>query len=295
MIQRKSVRNLNRYLVDVGANEKFYAYVQVSNVSPDILGRYGLAKSITEGARICPWPIGPKTKFNVWGKNVPLKDMPKIKKYREAVIKDWHGNYHDIDIPYMGYMYEHIDSPNVELTVIKLDNELVILSPVMKNDNSSYNLHVVNLFLEVFGECDFLHEDLTVMIKKLPIERVNWEILPEGKLVWEKVASGLGISQSKAKKKLAEKYRFEHLDKHMPAKVYQGMNGFHGYLVFDFPKAGVVIMENMLYGNATYVIEHNWEEVSKLTKGEVIANNLAKDRVVHSARRWKSDIDKILS
>ena len=260
MLQKRSIRNLQRHLVDIDANEKFYAYVQVDHINPKRLSLYGLSSFMTEGNRVCPWPIGPKTRYNLWGKDIPLKNQAKIQKYRHAVITDWHGNEHDVDIQYWGYRYEHLSAPNVELTVIKRNGQFAIVSPLMINDDSLLNVHIVNLFLEVFGECDFLHEDLSDTIKKLPIERVNWEILPEGKLPWETVVSGLGISQSKAKSKLAEKYRFEHLDKHMPAKVYQGMNGFHGYLVFDFPKAGVVIMENMLYGNATYVIEKNWKK-----------------------------------
>ena len=34
-------------------------------------------------------------------------------------------------------------------------------------------------------------------------------------------------------------------------------------------------------GNATYVFEENWEELSKLTKAEIIRGKLQKDRIIH--------------
>ena len=52
-------------------------------------------------------------------------------------------------------------------------------------------------------------------------------------------------------------------------------------------------MENMVYGNATYVFRDNWEELSKLSKAEIIKYNLQEKRLVHRAN-WAYQISALL-
>ena len=52
-------------------------------------------------------------------------------------------------------------------------------------------------------------------------------------------------------------------------------------------------MENMIYGNATYVFRDNWEEFSKLSKAEIIQNNLQEKRLVHRGS-WPMQIGNLL-
>lgn len=75
--------------------------------------------------------------------------------------------------------------------------------------------------------------------------------------------------------------------------LYYGTGGFHGYLVFVFKQKNIVIMENMIYGNATYVFNDDWKELSKLSKAEIIQKNLHLDRLVHS-EKWVREIKKLL-
>lgn len=90
-----------------------------------------------------------------------------------------------------------------------------------------------------------------------------------------------------------QKHRFTTIIKYKPDAVYYGNGGFHGYLVFVFKKKGLVLMENMIYGNATYVFRDNWEELSKLSKAEIIQNNLQEKRLVHRGS-WPMQIGSIL-
>jgi hypothetical protein len=52
-------------------------------------------------------------------------------------------------------------------------------------------------------------------------------------------------------------------------------------------------MENVLYGNATYIFENEWEQFSRMTKAEIINNNLQKERFVHR-NGWEDQIQSIL-
>ena len=132
------------------------------------------------------------------------------------------------------------------------------------------------------------------MITSSSPRRVNWQILPEGEIVWERVNKFAGnIQDSKELAGQLQKYRFTTIIKHRPDEFYYGNGGFHGYLVFVFRKKNLVLMENMIYGNATYVFRDNWEELSKLSKAEIINNNLLEKRLVHR-RSWSKQIMSIL-
>ena len=41
-------------------------------------------------------------------------------------------------------------------------------------------------------------------------------------------------------------------------------------------KENIYIFDSIIYGDATYIFENDWEKVSKLSKKEIIKNNLAK-------------------
>jgi hypothetical protein len=52
-------------------------------------------------------------------------------------------------------------------------------------------------------------------------------------------------------------------------------------------------MENVIYGNATYVFENEWERYSQMTKAEIINQSLQKLRIEHHAG-WENQIKKLL-
>jgi hypothetical protein len=60
-----------------------------------------------------------------------------------------------------------------------------------------------------------------------------------------------------------------------------GQAGFSGYLIFGFTSRNLFICESVFYGNATYVFESDWEKLSKLSKAEILNQDLQKDRIIH--------------
>ena len=54
------------------------------------------------------------------------------------------------------------------------------------------------------------------------------------------------------------------------------------------------LLESVYFGNATYILGEQWEEISKLTKAEVLNENLYKSRIIHQAD-WHKQIHKLLS
>ncbi|MPN37374.1 hypothetical protein SDC9_184891 [bioreactor metagenome] len=82
--------------------------------------------------------------------------------------------------------------------------------------------------------------------------------------------------------------------RHNPIELIYGSGGFRGYLIFKFPEKGIFVMENLMYGNATYVFENEWEQFSQLTKAEIIDNHLQKERFEHRIG-WEEKINNLLA
>lgn len=79
-----------------------------------------------------------------------------------------------------------------------------------------------------------------------------------------------------------------------PEFVAIGTGGFHRYMVFGFPRKRLHILESAYYGNATYVFGNSWEELSKLSKAEILSGDLQKARLVHR-EAWTTEVDKFLN
>ena len=49
------------------------------------------------------------------------------------------------------------------------------------------------------------------------------------------------------------------------------------------------ILESLIYGNAIYVFDKNWLEFSKLTKKEILDENLHMKRIIHK-KGWEKEV-----
>ena len=297
LITKKRVNKIDKYIAPFQEEEGLYVATEInSNDLKQELKIVGFPAIDFTGLKLIPKAVGAVSKFNAEGRDEILKDRPKETYHRDAYIKDWHGCYHYVEIPGKRYQRRHIDGPCMEISLITIEEKNYAISDLLPNTPEGRGLirHVVNLFLEIFGVCIILDKKKCPMITSSSPRRVNWQILPEGEIVWERVNKFAGnIQDSKELAGQLQKYRFTTIIKHRPDEFYYGNGGFHGYLVFVFRKKNLVLMENMIYGNATYVFRDNWEELSKLSKAEIINNNLLEKRLVHR-RSWSKQIMSIL-
>lgn len=87
--------------------------------------------------------------------------------------------------------------------------------------------------------------------------------------------------------------RIHFINQFNPDSIIQDTGGYTGYLAFGFKDKELFIFDSIKYGNATYIFEDDWEEVSKLTKKEIIRNDLAVDRIYHD-NNWEQQIESYL-
>ena len=151
----------------------------------------------------------------------------------------------------------------------------------------------MNLFLEIFGECQIFKDNLDEIIKVKSI-RLNWEVLPPGEIPWGRLREELFpfIKKIPQIKQKAIEERFKILNSYNPSLHAYGKAGFRGYTVFGFEKKKLFFLESIYTGNATYIFGIDWKELSKKTKAEILSEKLHEDRIIHSDN-WKSRIGDI--
>jgi hypothetical protein len=272
----------------------------------DTLPKMGFNDGLDVGKVVLPSGLfGPISVFNSEGKYIKHSDQPMETAYRtvEWHWKEWHGRYEQVerskfvDVPYKRYPRTFVPPPSIELKLAATTNgELILVGPLVQNSpqNMGAITHIVNLFLEIFGECQFFTEDLDEIIN-IPTKRLNWKILPPGQRPWAQLKKDIApiIKHAPEGSQAVMIHRLSTVHSHKPDFAAVGKAGFSGYIIFGFSKKGIYALESMFYGNATYIFGHDWEALSKMTKAEILDQNLQKDRIIHR-EGWEKHIKSLL-
>lgn len=300
IIQKKRIRNVKRYL-GLPNGEGIIIAMRNLNEHSAKLVEMGFSQSINPGEQVLPAKtFGPISTFNAEGKYKKLKHLPKETCYRQHYWEwqDWGGNWHSdiVDIPYQRYPRQYINPPSIELTIsTKPDGEKIICYPenlIYSDENISFIRHIINLYLEIFGECHIFRADLNDF--SLPkIKKLNWIVLPQGEYPWNRLNEKIGPIVNDVRNSEVILYRLKTIHNAKPDFIALGTAGFHGYIVYGFEKRNIYIFESIYFGNATYIFEDDWENLSKLTKAEILNFSLQKDRIIHS-KNWANQLSGYL-
>lgn len=202
VITKRRIRSLRPYLSYFQSETKVIVGITDSMRFMDKLKNIGFSLELKNGDTVLPSGIfGPVSRFNPEGKYIKHKDQPKETAYRtvEWHWEQWNGRYDTIprtefvDVSYQRYPRSFIPPLSVEMKVIILSNQNInIVSTEINNINTDEAklIHTINLFLEIFGECQFFTENLDNIIN-IPLQRLNWKILPQGEMPWERLYNEL--------------------------------------------------------------------------------------------------------
>ena len=273
----------------------------------DIFEQIGFTQELNVGDSVLSSAsLGPVSRFNAEGKHIKHKDKPMETAYRttEWHWEEWNGPYDRVersrlvDVPYKRYPRTFVPPPSVEIEVSKtLEGELLLVSPFIEytEENEELLKHTVNLLLEIFGECQFFTEDMSVI--RAPIRRLNWRILPRGSMPWEQLRQEIEPIVKSAPKGNQPfiLHRLETINEFNPDFAAIGTAGFRGYIILGFRDRNTYVCESIFYGNATYIFNEQWEELSKKTKAEILSKDLHEDRIIHRVESWERRIKKWLS
>lgn len=305
-IQQKSIRSVDRFLKALMPSNRVRLCFSITDENKSLAEKAGFNKEPGNGDTILPEGLGNTSIFNAEGRYEKLMDLPKEQRYITTIEWTWEqwcgrGETETItenrDIYRDCYQSKFVEPPALELTYFEHNGKTLIISQEFSANNVDPVLfkHAINLFLELFGECEIRRSDLSTFTPP-NVKRVNWSLLPPGQYPWDKVQKHVrslvkGIHSRYSNVMLS---RQEVISRHEPDEVYIGHGGFRSYVAYVFSDKNLVILESVLSNNATYVFEKDWEKFSMLTKAEILNNSYQKARLIHSSG-WEQRLNQLLT
>ena len=191
-IIKKRIINVENYITAIRFGERFHVVSLDLDTKINRIRQIGFSENLELGEKILPAILGPVSRYNSEGKFNIRRDLEKETFYmcRHWEWTDWGGNTHSdfVYIPRERYPRELIPPPSEELLVTNYNDTKMIVSREFVKEENDFNSikHIINLFLELFGECDLIRENYQPFIPD-NITRLNWKIFPQGQYPWEQV------------------------------------------------------------------------------------------------------------
>lgn len=295
MAEKKSVRSLSKYEPILRKFDSCRLAVDLPG-DPEFLANMGLDGHPSAGDSFLPTAIGKFTEFNAHGRLVIRKDLPKVTESRSSyrTWQDWHGYEHSgiQTRSYEVYQRELVLPPSEYLTILTGPSGLAICSRPIRFSSESTDkvLHLVNLFLELFGTFEVFDEGMDLSASTR-IKRLNWKLLPPGKYPYARTKDALAgfLSTLGESERPVVEERIKSISRFEPDFLAIGLGGFKDYVVFGFTGKDRYVLESPRLGNATYIFDKNWQDLSAKTKKEILDGSLHEARIIHG-HRWGRDL-----
>ncbi|MCM3143917.1 hypothetical protein [Brevibacillus sp. MER 51] len=305
---KKFIQSIKGYTGHIKESETFLVGVAIDPADEKRLKELGFSYPPKAGELLLPACFGRFTKRNSIEKEVVLRDQPKETKYRQQEItwQQWVGRGETeektgiANIPYKRFPRKYLPSPSLELAIkYKGEHPYVVVDRAFINESGDDEMATlaINILLELFGRAELFTKDLSAFVKPIKVVRLHWEVLPPGQKLpvddrIKKYESLVAVAKKSKQGVVTD--RFRTILEYSPDFEAIGQNGFNGYVIFGFESLGLFIFESAYHGNATYVIEGDWETISKMTKGEIMERALHKHRLIHRDE-WKKHIHSLLN
>ena len=221
-----------------------------------------------------------------------LKDLPKVTKtyWWESPnfgdpTKGYHSNYRDIQV----YQRQLEPPRDWEITLsILVENESHLrikaeIATVLDRQDNYFKkdlFFAINLLQEQFRDCHVFAASTTDE-DMARITTVGWEIFPPGTLDRTlAVITGKMRTQSPTRQREIQN-RAEALSRLHPSEYIVGSGMNSRYFGAKFGES-IVVFENVDYGNALYILFDNWQEISQMSRIDILKRH-EKDfiRIIH--------------
>jgi hypothetical protein len=117
------------------------------------------------------------------------------------------------------------------------------------------------------------HPDTTSKQTIMPAVKLSWKILPPGAHPFQAIIAHFNNLKLKYKKTTFDQQRLQEIYNLKPDIIYVGTDAFEGYVVFYFQQKKLAIFETPFTNNAIYIIEGDWERLSRYSKIELLRNH----------------------
>lgn len=301
----KSIHNKLRRLGNtiVAGISVQYTGLQLRNGVLEHLGIYVNDGNIEHEALVVPDPLqGRYSLKNVFGEEIIRTDLPKETHYTEIESPNWgdsSNGTHTVRLPYEKYPRDIIPPKliAIEINHKQSSDDHFIFSfrttRILEKKSSTFEedlLFDLNLLQENLGKCGVENADKPISAYADTL-LVSWDIFPPGSKeeILARIFRGKNISTEK--KSVAEN-RYDFFISLNPKKIVTGNSTFSNY-IGAMLEDNLVVFENIEYGNAIYILYDDWDEVSQLSRLDLLSGRAGNnfDRIVHSGN-WKDEVRK---
>ncbi|MDF3788665.1 hypothetical protein P3S37_25300 [Enterobacter hormaechei] len=254
-------------------------------------------------ASVIPDPLQGKYSLkNVFGEEIVRRDLPKETHYTEIGSPNWgdsSNGTHTVRLPHEKYPRDIIPP---KLIAIEINHKQSSgshfifnfrVTRILEKKSSTFDddlLFDLNLLQENLGKCGVENADKPISTYAATLI-VSWDIFPPGSKeeVLSRIFRGKNITPDK--KNVAEN-RYDFFMSLEPKKIVTGNSTFSNYLGAML-EDDLVVFENIEYGNAIYILYDNWDEISKLSRIDLLSGRAGNnfDRIIHSGN-WKDEVRK---
>ncbi len=275
-----------------------------------ILDHLNITYSDSEGLHIPDEVIpssvqGKYSKKNIEGYEIIRRDLGKqTVGYRTMEAPNWGGyGTHEVNSPIKGFLREHISPTDFSITLECPDIssgkkfyaiKFVVNSILDKNDVNFGDelLYCLNILQENIGACG-VEKAATQLSDYRNTLRVNWEILPPDNIdeALKMIFKGRKPSTKQIKDTKERMSFFYSLE---PQDTIVGSSGFGRYIGAKI-NDNLVVFENVVYGNAIYIMFEDWKKLSQRTRLELMSGVHGQnfERVIHNDG-WQAKVTRIV-
>jgi len=141
-INRKRIRNPKKYVLGIKSKKSFYNEIESKEIE--------FSASSNTGEQVLSTFLEKISAFNANGSFNKLTALPEETVNSKTEITDWQGYTHFTDVRYKACQRKSIAVKSVEN-----NGEKLIVAPKVSNYHSDElgTKNMINLFLELFGEC----------------------------------------------------------------------------------------------------------------------------------------------
>lgn len=256
---------------------------------------------------IIPKPeIGKYSRRNIQGHSTILRDLPKVLKMIDLGDRYPYGDTSktpfNLTVSRMVYQ-RAIEEPKNKNLVLDLINEddntfsiRISVNEILNKNDEDFDdeiLFNLNLLQENVGSSDVYRSDMTKE-EFLATLNVTWEFLPPGTRDrnLESILEDVRILTSSIRNEILDKYDF--LSSLNPVKFIKGRSGMLRYFGAMFLD-DLVVFETLNYGYAVYIMYDNWDQLSSLSRTQLLKKE-SRDfhKVVHKGK-WKERVVELVS
>ena len=245
---------------------------------------------------------GRYSKYNALGREIILRHLPMVTASYSADVPnfgDWSNGSHDITWTREVYQREYWMPKHLNINIDLLEQiegefmfKFSLDTTLSKQDKHFMDdlLYHCNVLQENVGLCDVFSAESTDS-EYVDTLYVDWDLLPPGS---RNIDSNVSIitgtvrnPNSNLDKEIRERMEFFET---LNLQTYiRGKNKFSQYFGAVL-KSGLVILENVRYGNAIYIFKRDWEDFSKLSRTELLGMRSTDIiRILHT-NNWKNNV-----